>query len=156
MTVNPYQATSVADAKEASHATPTRKTQGWPLWHLSVACVLTLLFATFNAWQEEHQGRGLVFLAGLSIVSQLPGLAVAQWFRLSSKSHVGVMLVAAYFVAATGLLVFGVYAFNGKADSMNSAAHMHVVAFPVFHIALALFVYCCAGFGSFCIYVYRR
>ena len=150
MPENPYQVSGVNDDR------PEPKPSNWPLILLGLACVLTLLFASINAWEEEIRGRAFAMVVGLSIVSQLPGLGIAQLFRLSPKSYTGVLLVGAYLIAATSLAVYTIYAFNGKSDSMNSAAHMHVIFFPIFHLVLSVFVYLCVGFGAFCIYLYRR
>ena len=112
---------------------------------LPLLFVITLALGTFNAIDEENGLRLTVIGALGSIVSQIPGLMIAfvAYRRRSVAS--AILLFAAYIVALTGLVAYLNYATNGKADSLNSAAQMHVVMFPILHCFLAFIVYCAAG-----------
>jgi len=117
---------------------------------LACALLLTEVFATINAIEEDYPllAWGTIFVILIGGVSQLPGLLIALW-RWKRKSAAAIpMLFGAYMIALTGCGVYSLYAFDGKADSLNSAAHMHVVFFPILHCILAVGIYVICGIVS--------
>lgn len=113
---------------------------------LVAALCTTVLFAIVNSIQEELPSMGFaIFVTLLAGLSQFPGILVAyvRWRRQSNTT--APFLFAAYAVATTGTLAYGYHAFNGKADSLNTAAHMHVIMFSILHCVLAMILYLVAG-----------
>lgn len=111
---------------------------------------LTTLLATVNALDEKI-GNPLFVLIVVAVagVDQLPGIVIAFVARWLPR-FVGIpLLLAAYAIALTGTLAYGLYAIDGKADSLNSAAHMHVILFPVLHTLGAATAYVVALLASF-------
>lgn len=142
---NPYR--SPSHAKNGANPATSRPIS---LVILACALLLTLVFATINTIEEEHPlAEGGAILILIACVSQLPGLLVALWrWKRNSVSAIP-MLFGAYLIALTGSAVYAVYAFNGgPADSLNSAAHMHVIFFPVLHCIFAAVVYLACGILS--------
>ena len=139
---NPYKSPSQAtDAGHPSTASPV------PLVILICALLLTEVFATINTIEEGHStAEGGFFLILIAGASQLPGLLFALW-RWKWKSVAAIpMLCGAFVIAVTGTAVFAIYAFNGgPADSIDSAAHVHVIFFPVIHSIFAMMVYLAFG-----------
>lgn len=114
---------------------------------LGIALLLTELFAAINTMQEGYPlAKGGLFLITIAGLSQLPGIAIAFW-RWKWQSRFAIPLLwGAYAIAFTGTGIYATYAMSIEpADSMNSAAHMHVIAFPVLHCMLALLVYLICG-----------
>ncbi len=102
----------------------------------------TIFFATVNSLGEQLPTVSFTILASFaSIISQLPGIALAIACYRHASGLVRVLLLPAFFVAVTGLLAYLAYAFNGKAESLDSAAHMHVIMFPILHCIIALIAY---------------
>lgn len=137
-----------------------RVTQSHPaaLFILGGAFLLTLLFAFINTWEEEipmlsQGGILLVLLAGLS---QIPGVLLAFMRYKNNSTAMLPPLVAAFLIAGSGVLAYCGYALNGKADSIDTAAHLHVVAFPIMHCVFAFAVYLLSGIASMLIYFARR
>ena len=91
-------------------------------------------------------GAFLILIAG---ASQVPGLLIGMWRWKSGSITVTPMLIGAYLVAFTGV---GVYAFAASqtepSDSVNSAAHMHLILFPLMHCVLAVLLYLICGLAS--------
>jgi hypothetical protein len=103
--------------------------------------VVTLLLATKNAIDEQNNTRLTLIAISFSVVSQLPGI-VFGYLRLARPTfRCRMMLVPAYFMALTGCAAYFGYAVNGKADSLNSAAHLHIVFFPMLHCFFGLLLY---------------
>ena len=137
---NPFEPT--ADEEPAFVASTRRKTLALLL---PFAFVLTLALGAFNAINEQN-GMRLTVIGSLgSVVSQIPGLMIAYVFYRRRSTSSRLFLFAAYFVALTGLAAYLNYATNGKADSLNSAAHMHIIMFPILHCFLAFIVYTATG-----------
>ncbi len=111
------------------------------------ALLWTLACATLNTVEEGYPllsfvGSGLILLAGLS---QVPGILIAVWHWKTRAGAAVPLLCGAWIIAFTGAAVYAKYASDGRADSLNSAAHLHVIAFPVFHGLFALLVYLLCG-----------
>ena len=120
---------------------------------LTAMWLATGLFATINTVVEEYPLlEGGWFLVALALASQTPGLFIGLWGWRSSSRRAKVsllpLLIGAYVVAITGFLAYLGYAFDEKADSINSAAHMHVVAFPILHCIFAFLTYVVCGIIS--------
>ncbi|MFT5524289.1 MAG: hypothetical protein ACI9G1_004563 [Pirellulaceae bacterium] len=99
--------------------------------------------------EEGHAlAGGGALLILIASISQLPGLLIAYWRWKKNSVAALPMLFGAYAVASTGTVIYGVYAFDGQADSINSAAHMHVIAFPILHCLLATAIYLPCGIIS--------
>jgi uncharacterized membrane protein YozB (DUF420 family) len=100
---------------------------------------LTVCLASFNTYEEEISGliNFIGPVVGAVFGSVICLLAYAQANKsLGEKSMA--YLIAAYVSAILGLLAYLHYATNGKSDSLNSAAHMHIIAFPVLHTFLSV------------------
>lgn len=146
--VNPYLPPGSTAADEESKRKHWRATYSFII--LSSVLCLTLAFALVNAIEEELGAlRFTAMVTLLAGISQLPGIAIAtlrgsngSWGKSSTSTA---LLTCAYVIAATGLAVYAVYAFDGKADSMNSAAHLHIFVFPIMHCIFGIAVY---GLGS--------
>lgn len=114
-----------------------------PLLMLLFAWLFTLLLALLNTLQEGYPliGGGGWFLTLIAGISQLPGLAFAIW-RWKTRSVAALpFLYGAFVVATTGMLAYVSYVAGGKADDIHTAAHLHVIAFPVLHSVFAGLVY---------------
>ena len=117
--------------------------------HLTIFAVFILAIlgcAAFNSYEEELSSHafflGTVFGAIAPSVLAVAAFAIiCHWRRRIDVSF----CVAAYLVGSTGLLAYVFYALNGKADSLHSAAHVHVIAFPMLYGALTLGVLSLAG-----------
>lgn len=139
---SPYQ----APTERSRLSERSQSTGNLPFVFLIAALATTLLFATINAIEESLPTHlftlKVVLAAG---ISQLPGiiLAAAHWHRPSRL--MAAFLRPAYIVATTGVLAYAAYALNGRADSFNSAAHMHVIMFPILHCIFAIFLYVSLG-----------
>ena len=92
------------------------------LW---VMVAITFLMALYNWYDEGHfqlfqtnflaiTGSSLAIIVSTKSSKKCPRLRVLY-------------TIAAYFLVALGLLVYTVYALNGPADSLHSAAHMHII-----------------------------
>ncbi len=140
---NPYQSPTPSQAIAAPHAAAKPPTS---LAALAGGLLLTEAFALINALDEELPSWTFTLLViAIAGVSQLPGLLIAYW-RWKTRSVAAVpLLVGAYGIAVTGGMAYAAYALNGKADSLNSAAQMHVIAFPVLHCILAVLIYAACG-----------
>jgi hypothetical protein len=104
--------------------------------------LFTEVFAIINAIEEAMPSLVFtLFFTGIAGISQLPGLLIARW-RWKTRSPVAIpMELEAYVIAMTGCGAYAVYAFDGRADSLNSSAHLHAIAFPLAHAVLAVVVY---------------
>lgn len=140
---NPYDSPTPARSVAATSSTDRN------LVHVAVLgfiFLLTLLFAFINSIGEQLPSISFALGATLaSVISQLPGGIVGFFSTRGYSRTIVVFLFPAYFVATTGMLAYLAYAFNGKADSLNSAAHMHVVMFPMFHCFVAVVSYVLAA-----------
>jgi hypothetical protein len=109
---------------------------------LAIAFAFTILFAAKNAVEEQLGSTSFVCKVVLAaVISQIPGMLIALTRTRTSGFWVRGLLVPAYMIAVTGVCAYAVYAFNGKADSLNSAAHMHVIFFPVMHCVFGVLAY---------------
>ena len=119
-------------------ATPRGKGSPIHVAALGFAFLATLLFALVNSVGEQLPTLSFTLGATIAaVISQLPGIIVGFLSSRGISKVTAALLIPAYFIAATGLLAYLVYAFNGKADSLNSAAHMHVIMFPILHCVVA-------------------
>ena len=67
------------------------------------------------------------------------------------------LLVAAYVIALTGLASFVIFVLQTEpSDSVNSAAHMHVILFPIVHSVFGAVIYTVALLITLAIYFYSR
>ena len=113
---------------------------------LGIASFATLLLALVNSIGEQLPT--LSFTIGVTfaaVISQLPGIVVGVLSSRRGSRLTTALLFPAYFIAATGLLAYFAYAFNGQADSLESASHMHVIVFPIFHSFVAVVAYLLAA-----------
>lgn len=109
---------------------------------LGFVFLLTLIFALVNSVGEQLPS--LSFTLGVTVaatISQVPGILVGFLSSRATSRTITAFLFPAYLVAATGMLAYLNYAFNGKADSLDSAAHMHVIMFPILHCTIAVVAY---------------
>ena len=102
---------------------------------------LTFACAAFNSFEEQLPGLGFYTSTVFGAVAA-PLFAVWVVYLLRHKPLFtqGVFVGVAYVVCVTALLSYTNYALNGKADSLHSAAHMHVIMFPIFHGLVTIIV----------------
>ena len=127
---SPYAASSSEYAYQTSdnvrHSTQNTPTS---LYLLLFAMFLTAFLAAINAIQELHPfwPSGL-YITLISVISQIPGLLFATWYWRKRQAASSIMLAGAYFIAISGIAGYAIYVSRPEpADSINSAAHMHVV-----------------------------
>jgi len=95
---------------------------------------LTFACAAFNSFEEQLPSAGFYISTIFgAVAAPLFAVWVVHLVRHKPIFTSGVFVSVAYIVCVTALLAYTHYAFNGKADSLHSAAHMHVIAFPIFH-----------------------
>ena len=119
---------------------------------LSVVFSLTFLCAAFNSWEEQLPN--IVFYLGTvlgAIITSFFAILFIIVLRNTSASQFtrSVFIVLAYIVCGTAMFAYFYYAINGKADSLHSAAHVHVVIFPFFHIFISCALLLVAVFTVF-------
>ena len=103
--------------------------------------VLTFICAAFNSFEEKLPSAGFYILTVFgAVATPLVTIWVVYLVRHKSTFTRKVFVLVAYFVCTTSLLAYINYAFNGKADSLHSAAHMHVIIFPIFHCFVSIIV----------------
>ena len=149
---NPYESPIAPTGKQiaaSGHLAISRRPIS--LWLLLLMFTLTVVMAYINLIQEESGGVirrdfGSFFfncvLAVFSGASQLPGLAIATWHCKSSRNSMLPLLCAAYVIALTGMGVFMMVALDPEpADSMNSAAHLHIFLLPALHLGFSFVLY---------------
>ena len=145
MDSNPYQPpTAKVDSNDIQAASNVEEDRtNWTHFVvLAGAIVATLIFALVNAIGEEYQSfQAILTATGIAALSQIPGLIVGSLSIRSRSSILKMLLVPAYLIAATGVMAYLFYAVNGKADSLESSAHMHVILFPVLHCVMAFLAY---------------
>ena len=105
---------------------------------LVIAVLGTFLFAVFN-WYEEGHFIGFLW----STVGAILGLGISSGVYVLNASKRWLpsppFAIAAILIALVSLLLYGIYALNGKAASLESAAHMHIVIAPIYLTALSIF-----------------
>lgn len=164
MTGNPYEpADAFANVEIADSNTVLLIRKPLSVYLLVALLVLTIILAFINLVQEdagsEVTGAGVfinMMLAGFSGLSQMPGLGVAIWRWKGSSNLLLPLLVAAYVIALTGLVPFVIFHQTEPSDSVNSAAHMHVILFPIVHSVFGAVIYTVALLITLAIYFYSR
>ena len=124
---------------------------------LSVITGYTLLCAAFNSWEEQLPSVAFYFGTIIAAVgTSLFSIFLLVLLRNGAQFTRGVFTVFAYVVCLTGAIAYSFFAINGKADTINSAANMHVVVFPITHAFFTLTL----GFGvtlcAFVVFLYRK
>ena len=103
------------------------------------AISLTVCLASFNTYEEGISG--FVFFI-VTVVGAVVGSVICLLAYAQANKSVGykstAYLIAAYASAILGLLAYLHYATNGKSDSLTSAGHMHIIAFPILHTFLSV------------------
>lgn len=142
--INPYQ-------PPASRTSPTSRVASFSvsLVILAILFLLTEVFALINAIEEAMPSEVFtLFFTAIAGITQLPGLFIARSRWKTRTTATIPMEVGAYVIALTGCGVYAVYAFDGKADSLNTSGHLHVIAFPMAHGMLTVLVYIMCGVVS--------
>ncbi len=95
---------------------------------------LTLLFAAYNSYEEKLPSLTFYFATVVAAVAagSISSIIFIAISRRDKKINPFFAIVA-YLSTLLGTVVYLYYALNGKADSLHSAAHMHVIVFPVSH-----------------------
>ncbi len=99
---------------------------------LLVLNALTLLFAAYNSYEEQLPSL-TIYLATV-VAAVVAGSISSILFIAISKRDKKINLffaIVAHLSTLTGTVIYLYYALNGKADSLHSAAHMHVIVFPI-------------------------
>ncbi|MES2477404.1 MAG: hypothetical protein V4640_16575 [Verrucomicrobiota bacterium] len=108
---------------------------------LGIITLVILFCAAFNSYEEELPTA--VFYMGTVVASIVPSILGMAAFFMVTRLH-GIsnwpLCVASYMISITGMLAYTFYAANGKADSLHSSGHMHVIMFPVVYGFLAVFM----------------
>lgn len=103
--------------------------------HIKILLVLnifTLICSAYNSYEEELPS--LLFYFGTVFGAIASGIISSTIFVLISKRTRRTnypFCIVAYASTGLGTLAYLYYALNGKADSLHSAAHVHVFAFPM-------------------------
>ncbi|WP_440906391.1 hypothetical protein ACMZOO_18630 (plasmid) [Catenovulum sp. SX2] len=116
--------------------------------HLKIQCILILMtavFAAFNGYEEQlgsvgNIGTAVIYALVAGSFSVVVHFIAHKLLPKYSKPY----CVTAYASALFGFIGFVYYASNGKADSLESAAHMHVIVFPILHTMLAILLFVAA------------
>ena len=129
--------------------------------HLTALAIInsvTFALAWRNSTEEELPG--FLFFIETVVGAIASGVIATIVFALVSRYQRKVNYVfgtTAYMTSIFGLVVYAIYATNGKADSLHSAAHMHVIAFPMLHGFLTIIALGVASVISVILYlVFRR
>ena len=151
---NPYETFENGSAGSES---PTRRRKSLAV--LVFLLLLTEILATVNTMQEGAGWRssgGVLFIL-IAGISQIPGLGVGIWRWRSSSRSVLPMLIASYVIATTGAALYAFAVSRVEpSDSVNSAAHMHLVLLPFLHCLFAVALYASALLTSLGIVLYTR
>ena len=87
----------------------------------------------------------------------LVGGLIGGWRWKGSPNSALPLLVASYVIAMTGVGGFTLFVAQPEpADSMNSAAHMHIFLFPVLHFGVSVCLYLVAFLFTMVFFVYLR
>ncbi|WP_440904823.1 hypothetical protein ACMZOO_00910 [Catenovulum sp. SX2] len=113
--------------------------------HLKIQCIFMLItaaLAAFNAYEEQLGGvstigTAVIYALIAGTFSVFAYFIVQRWLPKFSKPY----CITAYTSVFFGCIGFLYYASNGKADSLESAAHMHVIVFPMLHTMLAILLF---------------
>ena len=119
--------------------------------YILAACVAGLFIcAACNGWDEMGQPPlleifkqgGEYFVITVSAAIAVPLLAIAVMVLMRGRTPLtrAITAIGAYIVCGTALLAYVWFAANGQADSINSAAHMHVIVFPIRHAVFSALV----------------
>jgi len=120
---------------------------------LLVINIATLVFAWVNNIEEELPDT--VFFLETVAGAITPGIIAAAIFLVVSRFRRRIDYIfgfVAYVISLFGMIVYAIYASNGKADSLNTAAHMHVIMFPMLLGFVTLVALVGASIISFTIY----
>lgn len=123
---------------------------------LAGALLLMVHFALFDAIEEGWPLSWSIFLLLIVAGLQLPGLAIADGRRKTGAPAAIPMLVGAYLIAAVGCAAYAKYAFDGPADSLPSAAHLHGILFPILYGMFALATYLICGLAAAIVSVFTH
>ena len=105
--------------------------------HIAILCVIniaTFIFAWINSTEEELPTA--IFFTQTVIGAIGSGVGATLVFLIVSKMRRSIDYVfctIAYGSSFFGMMAYALYAYSGKADSLHSAAHMHVIFFPILH-----------------------
>lgn len=100
----------------------------------------TVLLCIANLYQEQMWGLLTYIIAPLfSVVGSVMHMLAYKKFNSFKWAYLG----SAYFLSLFSLIAYFVYSTGGKADSLETAGHMHVITFPILHlfISVALFIF---------------
>jgi hypothetical protein len=92
------------------------------------------MFAWIN--NSEELLPTTMFFAQTILGALASGFGATLLFLIVSKIRRRtdyVFSTIAYCSSLFGMMAYAFYAYSGKADSMHSAAHMHVIVFPLLH-----------------------
>jgi cytochrome bd-type quinol oxidase subunit 2 len=115
----------------------TGKATAFKVVYLAGICLVFGL-SMINARDE---GFDLYWMGLLSLLAVLAPLITARW-ALKARDHEPqpvLSRVCAFIVLGVGVAAYTYYASNGRANP-DTAAHMHVVTFPILYLILALAV----------------
>ena len=110
---------------------------------------LMLVLSVVNAADENYGAGGILILSFFAVAAPTLAVVIASYAKNQVKKPL-LLQIGAYVVLVLGVIAYGYYAANGKTDP-DTAAHMHVVLFPIIYTALCLiimFVFGLVGFIS--------
>lgn len=101
------------------------------------ALVVTFFLSLFN-WYEEGHAQGAFFSTVGSVFGGF--IATYIYIQVERKGRLNCIpfAISALISVFFALFAYTVYAFNGRSDSLESAGHMHIFMFPVFHTLVSL------------------
>lgn len=163
---NPYESPNASAGEQADGGPSVIRRRPLSLCVLLMLFTVTVIMAVINLIQEGAASedsisiRSIFFtcmIAGFSGLSQVPGLLIGGWRWKGSPNCALPLLVASYVIAMTGVGGFALFVAQPEpADSMNSAAHMHIFLFPVLHLGFSVCLYLVAFLFSMVFFVYSR
>lgn len=163
---NPYESPNASAGEHADGVPSVMARRPLSLSVLLVLFTVTVIMAGINLIQEgAASGESLsirsifstCMIAGFSGLSQVPGLLIGGWRWKGSPNSALPLLVASYVIAMTGVGGFALFVAQPEpADSMNSAAHMHIFLFPVLHLGFSVCLYLVAFLFTMVFFVYSR
>ena len=107
---------------------------------LVIITLVTLFCAAFNSYEEELPTAALQLgTVAAAIAPSILGMAAFIIVPRLLKDPKWPLCLASYMISGAGMLAYAFYAGNGKADSIHSSGHMHVIMFPIVYGLLAIF-----------------
>ncbi|QEG21981.1 hypothetical protein MFFC18_18420 [Mariniblastus fucicola] len=137
MQINSNQRVSLVDIPETSPI---------PAVLLWIFLSFTFVLAFINSLQEQVPGFGNVILVTVgAVISQFPGLAVAELYRRKPTRIRFLFLAPAFLVSQISIFGYLLLVMAGQLQTVDNAAQMHVFLVPILLIIFTAGVYLLAA-----------